>query len=74
MTATPRELAYASELRSALAELNNAALSARPYVASHTIAAKTAGMLEVAGDSSLHLERLDAAIADAGDVLSRCSS
>lgn len=74
MTATPRELAHAGELSSALAELNNAALLARPYVASHSIAAKTSGMDEVAAESGRHLDRLDAAIADAGDVLERCSS
>lgn len=71
MTATPRELAYASELRSALVELNNAAHAARPYVADHRSAESVGEPRLDLGDSSLTLERLDAAIADAGDVLER---
>lgn len=74
MTATPRELAHAAELATSLAELNNAALLARPYVASSASHARTANMLELAAAHDATLERLDAAIADAGDVLERCSS
>lgn len=73
MTVTPRELAHAAELRSALAELNNAAIDARPYLASHKIAHELRDMLEVAAESGRHLDRLNAAIADAGEVLERCS-
>ena len=74
MTATPRELAHAAELRSALAELNNAAIDARP-----TVAAEARKYLDGnAPDGSLKsvrvLERLDAAIADAGEALSAVTS
>jgi hypothetical protein len=68
VTVTPRELAHASELRSALAELNNAAHAARPYVEA------AAFRSPVLGSPALTLERLDAALADAGDVLERSSS
>jgi hypothetical protein len=74
VTATPRELAHAAELRSTLVELNNAAIDARRYIYSHTAGAKAAGMIEVAAESGAHLDRLDAAIADAGDLLSRVAS
>lgn len=74
MTATPRELAHASELRSALAELNNVAIEARSIVK-----ADAEKYLDGNGpDGSLKsvrvLERLDAALADAGDALSAVSS
>jgi hypothetical protein len=74
VTATPRELAHAAELCSALAELNNAALLARPYVASSRIAAETRGDAEMVLEHEARLERIDAAIADAGDLLSRVES
>ena len=74
MTATPRELAHASSLRSALAELNNAAIEARPHVkavADQYLDGNTAG----GGLRAVNaLDRLDGAIADAGDVLSRVAS
>lgn len=74
MTVTPRELAHAAELRSTLVELNNAAIAARPFVEHQTKAWSERGGLATIGDATLTLERLDAAIADAGDVLDRSSS
>lgn len=74
MTVTPRELAYASELRSALAELTTAAMSARSIVK-----ADADKYLDGNGpDGTLRsvqvLERLDAAITDAGETLAAVSS
>lgn len=67
-SATP---ALDAELVSALRELNNAALAARPYVESQTIELGVAPLDQVVGDASLMLERLDAAIADAGEALAK---
>jgi len=74
VTATPRELAHASELRSALAELNNAAVASRPFVLVSSHSRDGRQPIEGLGDSTLTLERLDAALADAGEVLERCSA
>lgn len=74
MTATPRELAPAAELRSALAELNNVAIDARRVV--KTEAERYANPNEPGGTFAAVnvLERLDAAIADAGEALSAVGS
>jgi hypothetical protein len=74
VTVTPRELAHASSLHSALAELTNAAIAARPIV--HTEAKKyldgngPEGTLKAVAA----LERLDAALADAGETLAEVRS
>lgn len=71
MTATPRELAYASELRSALVELSNAAIAARSIVADEAAKYLDGNGPEGTLKAVRSLDRLDAAIADAGDVLER---
>lgn len=70
MTATPRELAHAAELHSALAELNNAAIAARPVVKADAEKYLDGNGPDGTLKSVQALERLDAAIADAGEALS----
>lgn len=74
MTATPRELARAGELASALAELNNAAIAARPIVKADADKYLDGNGPEGTLRSVQALERLDAAIADAGEALAAVTS
>jgi hypothetical protein len=74
VTATPRELAHASELRSALAELNNAAVAARPIVKADAEKYLDGNGPDGTLTSVQVLERLDAALADAGEALAAVSS
>lgn len=74
MTATPKELAYASSLCSALVELNNAALEARSIVKAEAEAYLDGNGPEGTLKAVRVLDRLDAALADAGEALSAVSS
>lgn len=74
MTATPKELAHAGALRSALAELSNAAIEVRPFLDAEAAKYLDGNGPEGSLKSVRVLERLDAALADAGDALDRSSS
>lgn len=74
MAATPKELVCASELRSALAELNNAAIETRPIVEAEAEAYLDGSASRGTLRAVRVLERLDAALADAGEVLERAAT
>jgi len=74
VTATPRELAHAAELRSTLVELNNAAIAARSIVKADAEKYLDGNAPDGTLKSVRVLEQLDAAIADAGQVLAEVGS
>lgn len=74
MTTSPPTPELDAELVRVLRELVAAAIAARPYVSEALDDSRRAGLREVAMSDAERLDRLDAAIADAGDVLPGSSS
>lgn len=74
MTATPKELAHAGELRNALSQLAAAALAARPIVRAEVDRYLGEGTDSPGFKAAGVLDCLDCALADAGEVLARAAS
>lgn len=74
MTATPKELAHAAELRNALAELEAVALAARTIVKDEADRYLDGQDGRGSIQAVRLLDRLDCALADAAGALERSSS